>query len=150
MIIPAFSVGRTQEILFALNQLENENRLPDLEYFVDSPLSIEATEVIKSYPQYFNNRIQKILLNDKDPFGFKGLKFIKTVEESKMLNYLNEPCVIISASGMADAGRVKHHISNNIENSRNSILFSGYCEPHSLGGRLKLASERSGHFWSAT
>jgi len=141
LIIPAFSVGRTQEILFALNQLENENRLPDIKYFVDSPLSIEATAVIKSYPQYFNSRIQKILMNDKDPFSFKGLKFINTVQESKMLNYLNEPCVIISASGMADAGRVKHHISNNIENSRNSIVFSGYCEPHSLGGRLKLRPE---------
>ena len=138
LIIPAFSVGRTQEILFELNQLENENRLPDIKYFVDSPLSIEATEVIKSYPQHFNSRIQKILLNDKDPFDFKGLQFVNTVKESKKLNYLDEPCVIISASGMADAGRVKHHISNNIENSRNSILFSGYCEPHSLGGKLKL------------
>lgn len=137
LIIPAFSVGRTQEILFALNQLELENRLPPIKYFVDSPLSQEATDVIKSYPQYFNSRIQKILQSDQDPFDFKGLKFIKSVEESKMLNYLNEPCVIISASGMADAGRVKHHISNNIENSRNAIVFSGYCEPHSLGGRLK-------------
>ena len=137
LIIPAFSVGRTQEILFALNQLEIANRLSAVKYFVDSPLSLEATQVIKSYPQYFNDQIQKILLSDKDPFDFKGLKFIKSVEESKMLNYLNEPCVIISASGMADAGRVKHHISNNIENSRNTILFSGYCEPHSLGGRLK-------------
>ena len=146
LIIPAFSVGRTQEILFFLNQLENENRLPSVKYFVDSPLSLEATQVIKSYPQYFNSRIQKILLNDNDPFGFKGLKFIKSVEESKMLNYLNEPCVIISASGMADAGRVKHHISNNIENSRNSILFSGYCEPHSLGGRLMLHPNEVGIF----
>jgi metallo-beta-lactamase family protein len=146
LIIPAFSVGRTQEILFALNQLENENRLPDIKYFVDSPLSLEATEVIKSYPQYFNSRIQKILLSDEDPFNFKGLKFIKSVEESKMLNYLNEPCVIISASGMAEAGRVKHHISNNIENSRNTILFSGYCEPHSLGGRLKLHPKEVGIF----
>jgi len=146
LIIPAFSVGRTQEILFALNQLENESRLPSIKYFVDSPLSLEATDVIKSYPQYFNNRIQKILQNDEDPFGFKGLHFTKSVQESKSLNYLNEPCVIISASGMADAGRVKHHISNNIENSRNSILFSGYCEPHSLGGRLKLHPKEVGIF----
>ena len=83
---------------------------------------------------------------DSDPFAFKGLKFINSVEESKMLNYLDEPCVIISASGMADAGRVKHHISNNIENSRNSILFSGYCEPRSLGGRLKLHPKEVGIF----
>jgi metallo-beta-lactamase family protein len=138
LIIPAFSVGRTQEILYALNQLELENELPNLDYFVDSPLSIKATQIIKSYPQYFNARIQKVLEKDDDPFAFKGLKMVKTVEESKLLNYYNKPCVIISASGMAEAGRVKHHISNNIENSRNTILLSGYCEPHSLGGRLKL------------
>ncbi len=136
LIMPAFSVGRTQEILFALNQLENENRLPKLDYFLDSPLSLEATELVKRYPQYFNKYIQKILQSDADPFSFAGLKYIKTVEQSKMLNFRNEPCVIISASGMADAGRVKHHISNNIENSRNTILLTGYCEPRSLGGRL--------------
>jgi metallo-beta-lactamase family protein len=136
LIIPAFSVGRTQEILYALNQLEVERRLPELEYFVDSPLSIEATEVVKSYPQYFNKTIRRLLETDSDPFRFNGLKYVKTVEESKLLNFRNEPCVIISASGMADAGRVKHHISNNIENSRNGILLVGYCEPNSLGGRL--------------
>lgn len=136
LIIPAFSVGRTQEILFSLNQLELENRLPELDYYVDSPLSIHATEIVKKYPQYFNARIRKILETDEDPFQFAGLEYIKTVEDSKLLNFKNEPCVIISASGMADAGRVKHHISNNIENSRNSILMTGYCEPHSLGARL--------------
>ncbi len=136
LVVPAFSVGRTQEILFALNQLELERRLPDLDYFVDSPLSVKSTEIIKKYPQYFNNTIQRILQSDEDPFGFKGLKFVKSVDESKLLNFRNEPCVIISASGMAEGGRVKHHISNTIENSRNTILFTGYCEPRSLGGRL--------------
>ncbi len=137
LIMPAFSVGRTQEILFALNQLEEENRLPPVRYFVDSPLSERATQIVKSYPSYFNKSIQKLLQTDHDPFDFAGLSFTKSVDESKRLNYYKEPCVIISASGMADAGRVKHHISNNIENSRNSILFTGYCEPNSLGGRLK-------------
>jgi metallo-beta-lactamase family protein len=136
LIIPAFSVGRTQELLFALNQLETEGRLPDCDYFVDSPLSVAATEIVKKYPQYFNSTIQKTLETDSDPFSFKGLKYIESVEESKLLNFRDEPCVIISASGMADAGRVKHHISNNIENSRNTILMVGYCEPRSLGGRL--------------
>jgi metallo-beta-lactamase family protein len=136
LIIPAFSVGRTQEILFALNQLELERRLPDLDYFVDSPLSVKATEIVKRFPQYFNKTIQKIIESDNDPFGFKGLKFIKSVDESKLLNFRNGPFVIISASGMADAGRIKHHISNNIESSRNTILLTGYCEPHSLGGKL--------------
>jgi metallo-beta-lactamase family protein len=116
LIMPAFSVGRTQELLYSLNQLELENQLPDLDYYVDSPLSIEATEIVKRYPQYFNKTIQQILLSDKDPFSFKGLKYIKSVDQSKMLNFQNGPMVIISASGMADAGRVKHHISNNIEN----------------------------------
>ena len=136
LIIPAFSVGRTQEILFALNQLELERRLPKLNYFVDSPLSIKATEIVKKYPKYFNQFIQKVLESDADPFAFEGLQYVQTREESKKINYRNEPCVIISSSGMAEAGRVKHHISNAIENSRNSILMSGYCEPHSLGGRL--------------
>ena len=136
LIMPAFSVGRTQEILYALNQLEFENRLPPVDYFVDSPLSIEATEVVKKYPQNFNKTIQHVLQTDNDPFMFNGLKYIKTVEQSKMLNFRSDPFVVISASGMADAGRVKHHISNNIENSRNTILMTGYCEPTSLGGRL--------------
>lgn len=141
LIMPAFSVGRTQELVYSLNQLELENRLPDLDYYVDSPLSIEATEIVKRYPQYFNKTIQKIMQTDKDPFGFKGLRYVKTVGQSKQLNFQNGPMVIISASGMGDAGRVKHHISNNIENSRNTILFTGYCEPHSVGGRL-LAGDK--------
>lgn len=136
LIIPAFSVGRTQELLYALNQLELEKRLPNIPYYVDSPLSREATAVLKNYPENFNKRIKKIMETDNDPFDFKGLKFIKTVDESKNLNYLPQPCVIISASGMADAGRVKHHIMNNIHDSKNTILLVGYCEPRSLGGRL--------------
>jgi len=108
LIIPAFSVGRTQELLFALNQLELERRLPEVDYFVDSPLSVHATAIVKKYPQDFNSRIRKVLENDDDPFNFAGLEFVKTVDESKLLNFRSEPCVIISASGMADAGRVKH------------------------------------------
>jgi metallo-beta-lactamase family protein len=146
LIMPAFSVGRTQEILFALNQLEIENRLPELDYVVDSPLSIQATEIVKRYPQYFNKYVQDIMQKDSDPFSFKGLRYIQTVEQSKQLNFLNGPMVIISASGMADAGRVKHHISNNIENSRNTILLTGYCEPHSLGGRL-IAGDKVVHIF---
>ncbi|MEJ7913985.1 MAG: MBL fold metallo-hydrolase, partial [Chitinophagaceae bacterium] len=136
LIIPAFSVGRTQELLFALNQLEVKKRLPDLEYFIDSPMSIEVTETVKRFPQYFNDAIQDILKTDKDPFSFKGLRYIKTVDESKSLNFRNGPFVIIAASGMADSGRVKHHISNNIESSKNTILMVGYAEPYSLAGRL--------------
>ena len=146
LILPAFSVGRTQELLFGLNQLELENRLPEVAYFVDSPLSIEATEMMKSFPENFNRYIQKILEVDEDPFQFKGLRFIRSVEESKLLNFYDDPCVIISASGMADAGRVKHHISNNIENSRNTIVMTGYCEPSSLGARLLSGAKEVGIF----
>jgi len=141
LIMPAFSLGRTQEILYALNQLSLERRLPKLTYYLDSPLSITATDLVKRYKQYFNKTIQKVLETDHDPFHFEGLQYVKDVEDSKLLNYLDDPCVIISASGMAEAGRVKHHISNNIENSRNTILLTGYCEPNSLGGRL-LAGQK--------
>jgi metallo-beta-lactamase family protein len=146
LIIPAFSVGRTQEILYALNQLDLERRLPDLDYYVDSPLSIKATEIVKRYPSDFNPTIQKVLQTDQDPFGFPGLKYIKTVDESKLLNFNSNPCVIISASGMAEAGRVKHHINNTVENSRNSILLTGYCEPNSLGARLLSGKKEVGIF----
>jgi metallo-beta-lactamase family protein len=146
LIVPAFSLGRTQEILYALNQLELENRLPKVDYFLDSPLSTAITDVIKQYPNYFNKIIQRVMQSDSDPFMFTGLRYIKSVDESKLLNYRNEPCVIISASGMAEAGRVKHHISNNIENSRNAILMTGYCEPNSLGGRLLAGADEVGIF----
>ncbi|HEX2608176.1 MAG TPA: MBL fold metallo-hydrolase [Flavisolibacter sp.] len=146
LIVPAFSLGRTQEILYALNELELQGRLPRLDYFLDSPLSMAVTDLVKQYPNYFNKAIQKVMQEDSDPFMFTGLHYIKTVDESKMLNYRNEPCVIISASGMAEAGRVKHHISNTIENSRNAILMTGYCEPNSLGGRLLSGVKEVGIF----
>ena len=136
LIIPAFSVGRTQELLYALNQLENEQRLPAVKYFVDSPLSEEATEVIKKHPENFNKTLQAVLLRDKNPFDFKGLTYIQSAEESKQLNYYDEPCVIISSSGMAEAGRVKHHIKNNISDARNTVLMAGYASPWSLAGKL--------------
>jgi metallo-beta-lactamase family protein len=109
--------------------------------YVDSPLSQEATQVIKSHPENYNQAVKKLLQTDKDPFDFDGLRFIKTVDESKRLNEITQPCIIISASGMADAGRVTHHIANNINNHKNTILIVGYCEPHSLGGRLMNGAE---------
>ena len=148
LIIPAFSVGRTQELLYALNELEVNEELPDLKYYVDSPLSTEITLVIKKHPECFNKSVQKLMKIDADPFMFKGLHFIKDKRDSQALNTSHEPCVIISASGMAEAGRVKHHIANSIENWRNTILFIGYCEPASLGARLKLKPEIVGIFGS--
>lgn len=136
LIIPAFSVGRTQELLYSLNKLSLDGKLPKIPVYVDSPLSKEATDVVKSYPNYFNRDVQQILKRDEDPFDFDGLRFIESADESKSLNLSNQPCIIISASGMADAGRIKHHILNNISNEKNTILLVGYCEPNSLGGKL--------------
>jgi metallo-beta-lactamase family protein len=136
LIIPAFSVGRTQELLYALNKAQLEGKLPKVDIFVDSPLSMEATEVVSEHPELFNKAVAKLLQIDDDVFDFPGLHYITSVDESKMLNFRKEPCVIISASGMAEAGRVKHHIANNINDPNNTILLVGYCEPQSLGGRL--------------
>jgi metallo-beta-lactamase family protein len=137
VIIPAFSVGRTQEILYSLNNLELKGKLPDVKYYVDSPLSEKATMVVKSFPYNFNDNVQEVLKVDEDPFDFKGLSFIEDTEASKALNEDHSPMVIISSSGMAEAGRVKHHIRNNIENPNCTILLVGYAEPSSLAGRLK-------------
>ncbi len=137
LVIPAFSLGRTQEILYMLNRLELEHRLPPIAYYVDSPLSVNITDAVKRYPGCFNAMVQDYLKKDDDVFSFKGLKHIEDVQDSIKLNDTDDPCVIISASGMAEAGRVKHHIANNISNPNNKILLTGYCEPLSLGGRLK-------------
>lgn len=146
VIVPAFSLGRTQEILFMLNQLDIEKRLPQVKYFVDSPLSVKITETVKKYPDYYNTIAQNLLKNDKDIFSFNGLTFVETVQESMALNEVTEPCVIISSSGMAEAGRVKHHIAHHVGDERNLILLTGYCEPRSLGGRLKQQPEEVGIF----
>jgi metallo-beta-lactamase family protein len=136
VIIPAFSVGRTQEILYALNALELKGILPDVPYYVDSPLSLKATQVLKNHPEVYNKQVNEVMKVDDDPFAFKDLRFVESTEESIALNNDPRPCVIISSSGMAEAGRVKHHIKNNINNPKNTILMVGYCEPNSLGGHL--------------
>ncbi|MDR1860066.1 MAG: MBL fold metallo-hydrolase [Bacteroidales bacterium] len=146
LIIPAFSVGRTQELLYALNDLEIDGKLPPVDYYVDSPMSVKVTEVVKKHTECFNRSVQKLLKTDADPFWFKGLRYITDKRDSQALNVNYKPSVIISASGMAEAGRVKHHIANSIESRRNTILLIGYCEPHSLGARLKARPETVGIF----
>jgi len=136
LIIPAFSVGRTQEIVYALDRLENEGRLPRIPVFVDSPLSTNATDIMRDNSDCFNDQVKEYMKTDADPFGFNKLTYIKEASQSKRLNNLKEPCIIISASGMAEAGRIKHHIANTIGKSENTILIVGHCEPQSLGGRL--------------
>ncbi len=137
LIIPAFSVGRTQEIVFMLNNFYNEGLLPIIDVFVDSPLSVNATHIFKMHTDCMNDRVQEVLKTDDDAFGFNSLKYIKKVDESKSLNDYDKPCIIISSSGMAEAGRVKHHIANNIANPNNTILMIGYCAPMTLGARLQ-------------
>lgn len=138
LVIPAFSLGRTQELLFELNKLAVHHQLPDVKYYVDSPMSIQITEIFRKYQHMLNAQTQKVIVQDSDahPFSFPGLQDIQSVDESKALRYSKEPFVVIASSGMGDAGRVKHHIANHIQHSKHAILMSGYASPSSLCGKL--------------
>ncbi len=136
VIIPAFSVGRTQELVYALFQLSEQGRLPPIPVFVDSPLAVHATDVFRMHPECFDKETLLYLHQDEDPFGFGKLRYIRSVEDSKKLNERKEPCVIIAASGMCEGGRILHHIANNCEDSRNTILIVGFMAEHTLGRRL--------------
>jgi metallo-beta-lactamase family protein len=136
IIIPAFSVGRTQDIIYQLNNLKNAGRLPNIAVYVDSPLSTNATEVFRKHAECYDEESLRIMQKDDDIFGFERLRYIRDVEESKKLNDLREPCMIIAASGMCEAGRIVHHISNNIENSNNTIMIVGYQAEHTLGRKI--------------
>ena len=136
LIIPSFSVGRTQDIVYALNNFYNEGRLPRIDIYVDSPLAVNATEIFRLHPECFNEDIIEVMESDPDPFGFNRLFYIKQAEDSKKLNRIKKPVVIISASGMMEAGRVKHHLANSISHAENTVLAVGYCAPNTLGARL--------------
>jgi metallo-beta-lactamase family protein len=136
LIIPSFSVGRTQEVIYSLNSFFNNGKLPKIKVFVDSPLSVNATNIFRLHRECFNDNILSLMETDPDPFGFNDLFFIRQVEDSKKLNDIQEPCIIISASGMMEAGRVKHHLANSISDPRNTVLAVGYCSPATLGARI--------------
>jgi metallo-beta-lactamase family protein len=136
LIIPSFSVGRTQEVILSLNNFYNSGKLPRIKVYVDSPLSVNATNIFRLHKECFNDKIARLMETDPDPFGFNDLYFIQQVEDSKKLNDIKEPCIIISASGMMEAGRIKHHLANNISDSKNTILAVGYCAPATLGARI--------------
>lgn len=136
VIVPAFSVGRTQELVYDLHQLHNAGRLPSVPIYVDSPLSSNATDIFRLHPECMDPDVREELMSRQDPFGFQKLHYITAVEDSKKLNSSREPMVIISSSGMCEAGRILHHLANNIENPRNSILITGYNAEHTLGRRL--------------
>ncbi|MEN6626485.1 MAG: MBL fold metallo-hydrolase [Candidatus Sumerlaeia bacterium] len=133
IIVPSFSVERTQEIIYYLNQLTDEGRLAPIPVYVDSPLAVNVTEIFRMHPECFDEEARKWVTEDKDPFGFYRLTYTRTAEESKNLNNVSFPCMIISASGMCEAGRIRHHLRNSIEDGRNAIVFVGYQAEGTLG-----------------
>jgi metallo-beta-lactamase family protein len=136
VIIPSFAVGRTQQIVYTLHQLTLAGQMPRVPIYVDSPLSVSATEVFRLHPECFNETVYKFLREKENPFGMENLTYIREVAHSMKLNDLADPCIIISASGMAEAGRIRHHLKNNIGDAKNLILFVGYCAEHTLGAQI--------------
>ncbi|MBF0483747.1 MAG: MBL fold metallo-hydrolase [Candidatus Omnitrophica bacterium] len=137
LLIPAFSIGRTQEIIYLLDKFANERKLPNIPIFVDSPLAVSATDIFMKHPECFDDELVQYMKKDPDPFGFNGLKYIRNLDDSKALNVLTGPAVIISASGMLNAGRIRHHVFNNIDKTSTTILLVGFCAPGTLGALLR-------------
>jgi metallo-beta-lactamase family protein len=143
LLIPVFSIGRTQELVFSLNVLAEDGRLPpEVNVFVDSPMSVYATDIMREHAECFNREMKKYLDFDPDPFGFPHLKFITETDESKLLDNFEDPCVIISSSGMMEGGRIRHHLRNTLEDPRTTLLITGYCEPATLGGRISAGADK--------
>jgi metallo-beta-lactamase family protein len=136
VIIPAFAVGRTQDIVFDLHKLVESGCLPSLPVYVDSPLAVNATKIFRLHPECYDEEARGFLQQKADPFGFHRLQYTRSVDESKALNYLHEPCIIISASGMCEGGRILHHLKNNIGDARNTVLFVGFQAPNTLGRKI--------------
>ncbi len=140
LIIPAFSIGRTQEIVYMMDQMFTKGLLPKVPVYVDSPLAVNATEIYGAHPECYDNALHEYMLIDEDPFGFNTLEYVRTVEKSKELNFAKEPMVIISASGMMNAGRIRHHMYHNLEDEKSTFLIVGYCAPQTAGGILKAGA----------
>lgn len=136
IIVPAFSVGRTQELVYHLHELREQNRLPEISIFVDSPLSVNATQIFRIHPECMDAEARQAVLTHQNPFSFENLHYIMHVGESKDLNGRTDPMMIISSSGMCEGGRILHHLRNNIEDPRNTIMITGYNAEHTLGRRI--------------
>jgi metallo-beta-lactamase family protein len=138
LIIPSFAVGRTQEIVYALHELTDKNEIPKIDVFVDSPLAVNATEIFRLHPEVYDQETRDFLVetDSRDPFGFEGITYVRDVAASKALNDLTQPAVIISASGMCEAGRILHHLKNSITEKRNTVLFVGYQAENTLGRKI--------------
>ncbi len=137
VIIPSFAVERTQQLLYTLDRLRSEGCFPPVPTFVDSPLAVNATNIFRLHTENLKPAVREALFMKRDPFGFEGLEMIRNVEDSKQLNFLKGPAIIISASGMAESGRILHHLANNIENPNNTILSVGYCAQNTLGWKIR-------------
>jgi metallo-beta-lactamase family protein len=136
IIAPAFAVGRTQQLVLLLHELAKLGRIPNIPIFVDSPLAVDVTEVFRKNAGDFDEETRRFLLDGGDPFGFRRLRYIRDVSESKALNDLRGPLLIISASGMCEAGRILHHLKNNIGDSRNTVLITGFQAENTLGRKI--------------
>jgi metallo-beta-lactamase family protein len=136
LVIPAFAVGRTQTIIYFLHQLKGAGRLPDVPVFVDSPLAVRATEVFQSNSEYFDEEARSVLSQHPELFGAGWVRYVEKVHDSIALNNHPGPCIIISASGMCESGRILHHLKHTIENPANTILIAGFQAEHTLGRRL--------------
>jgi len=142
LIIPAFSVGRTQEIVYMLDKMETAGMLPRIPVYVDSPLAVNATTIFNEHPECFDADLVQYMAKDPNPFGFNNLTYVKDVAVSKSLNDRKEPCIIISASGMMTAGRIVHHIYKKISKKKKPLLSVGYCAPSTLGGILRSGVDK--------
>jgi len=137
LIVPAFAVGRTQQLVLLLHQLFNEKRIPPVPIFVDSPLAVNVTEAFRAHPECFDEETRAYLENGEDPFGFKRMIYIRDMNESKKLNDLKGPFIVISASGMCEAGRILHHLRHNVGDPKNTVLLTGYQAENTLGRKLR-------------
>lgn len=136
LIIPAFSIGRTQEILYRLDKMYTSGQLQNINVYVDSPLAMNATEIFVIHPECFDDEIHEYMQKDENPFGWNNMHYVKDANQSKALNTSTEPCIIIAASGMANAGRVKHHLFHQLDKAQNTVLIVGYCAQGTLGQQL--------------
>lgn len=136
VIVPSFALERAQEIIYALKRLKTQGRLPDVPVYVDSPLTVKLTDVFRMHPDCFDRELQQLLIRGESPFDFDGLRYVSSVEDSKMIDRTADPCVVISASGMCEFGRVVHHLAATIESRDNAVLIVGFQAQHTLGRRL--------------
>jgi metallo-beta-lactamase family protein len=150
LIVPAFAVGRVQQLVLLLHQLTNAKQIPSLPIFVDSPLAVNVTQVFRAHPECFDDETNKFLESREDPFGFSRLQYIRDAEESKKLNGMKGPFIVISPSGMCEAGRVLHHLRNGVGDARNTVLITGYQAANTLGRKLQDGMKRVNIFGDPT